>query len=372
MGGFYTAGEFIFMRETNPLRHQVIATRGLLDFDGTITADLNGILVEPATGPARIIPGPRVPGTFIGSNAGALFADDGSKSGATYEPGFIFTAGWKFHNDVAVELTWWHLADAHYGASASLTPPGLNAGNLLAETFLFSPVFNFPNQFAGPAQKIALGGPFAAYGIWNGASLMSIQFTQRFNQLDLSGRIPVYQDDCWRTYGLLGPRFVWMWERFKWRTVSEDFTGNAGQDDVANYNNIISNRMYGVDIGGGFERRLGDTPIGTFSVAVDWRVAGLIDVVKERSSYERADLSIKAFHNKNEYTFVPEAQVQGNVIWFPIEGVELRVGYDFMSFWNTVASPNPVSFNYGDPAPNWEKGHLRLLYGFNAGIAFIF
>src|SRR5262249_2821708 len=38
-GGFYAAAEFMYFRQTNPLDHQVIAVRGLLDFDGSITAD---------------------------------------------------------------------------------------------------------------------------------------------------------------------------------------------------------------------------------------------------------------------------------------------------------------------------------------------
>jgi hypothetical protein len=372
-GGFYTAGEFVFMRQTNPLAHQVLAIRGILDNDGTITADLNGILVEPTNGnPPFILPGARRPGTFIGSQTPALFADDAGHNDHSFEPGFTVTGGWKFHNGVAAEITWLHLAQTKYGASATLAPPGLNFGQNLEETFLFSPVFNFPNQFAGPARKVALGGPFAAYGIWNGASVETVQFTQRFEQLDLSGRIPVCQDDCQRTYGLCGVRFVWMWERFKWRVVAEDFTGNAGQDDVALYNNIVSNRFYGVDAGCGYERRLGDTPLGTFSFMIDARAAVLLDVVKERASYERADFAIKTQRARNEYTIAPEVEGWANIVWYPIEGVEIRVGYQAMAFWNTVASPQPVTFNYGFQDVQFEKNHYRLFHGFNAGISFVF
>src|SRR5207244_2573843 len=135
-----------------------------------------------------------------------------------------------------------HLVDAKYNAVASILPQPANGnfpvGQNLQNTFLFAPVFNFPNEFAGPSSKIALssalptsssaaavnigaifpfgsgiiligptttGGagsinigpvaaaaaassagaiipPQAAFGIWNGASVMSLLFTQRHDQ----------------------------------------------------------------------------------------------------------------------------------------------------------------------------------------------
>jgi hypothetical protein len=372
MGGFFTGVEFIMWRETNPLKHQIVATRGLVDFDGTITADLTGTLIEPLNGgPPFILPGPRVPGNFIGSNRGVLFADD-ARGPVTYQPGFNFIAGWKFRNETAVDVEWMHLAQAKYSATATLVPSGLNPGLNLSETFLFAPVYNFPNDFAGPADKLALGGPFAAYGVWNGASIMQVSFVQRFEQVDITGRIPYYQDDCNRCYGLIGPRFLWMWEKFQWRTVSEDFTGVATPQDVAIYSNIVSNRLYGADIGLGFDRRLSDTPVGTFAASLDLRVAGLLDVVKERAKYERGDHAIGSHRSKTEYTMVPEGQASASVWWYPIEGVEVKIGYDFMVFYNTIASPNPVSFNYGGVDPAWVRGQLRYLDGIHAGITFSF
>jgi hypothetical protein len=377
-GGFFGYGEFLLFRQTNPLQHQVIATRGLVDFDGSITAALNGTVVEPITvnqtAPPFILPGTRLPGTFIGSNRPALFADDAGGP-STYQPGFSIGGGWRFRNGVVIDINWWHLAEAKYAAVASLVPggnPPLQAGGLLSESFLFSPVYNFPNDYAGPAQKIALGDPFAAYGIWNGASVETITFIQRFDQYDITGRIPIYEDDCNRCYGLIGPRLTWIWEKFKWRVVGQDSFGNAGQDDVALYTNMVSNRMYGAHVGCGYERRLGDSPIGTFSLSVDLQVALLLDVVKEVAKYERGDFETSARRAATQFTVVPEAQAVANLWWFPIEGVQIRVGYDFAAFFNTVASPNPVSFNYGGLDPPFERGHTRFLDGFTAGIGFIF
>jgi hypothetical protein len=371
-GGLYVAAEFVMMEQTNPLAHQVIARRGLFDFDGSITAALNGQVAEPGPSvPPIIIPGQIRPGNFIGSGTPALFADDAGGPG-TFQPGFNVILGWRFASGFALEVSWMHLQEAKYAASAGIIPPTLQPGNNLEETFVTAPVFNFPNDYAGPQFKLAIGNPNAAFGIWNAASNMEVIFIQRYEQVDVTGRIPIYQGENCRCYGLVGPRMVWMWEKFYWRTVAQDFLGNAAGDDSAIYTNVVSQRFYGVHAGGGMEWHLCDTPAGTFSISCDLQVAGLVDVVKERAKYERGDFETSAQRARTEFTFSPELQAQPNLWWYPIEGVQLRVGYDVMGFFNTVASPNPVSFNYGGLDPPFEKGHFRFFNGFNAGIGFIF
>lgn len=365
-----TGGPFLSLRallyhQTNPLRNQAIAQRGLVDFDGSITAQLNGRTIFPPNSPPVIIPGIARPGTFVGSGAVALRADD--VGSGTYQPGLGLTAGWRFQNGVTVEVDYWQLFEAKYATGATLVPPGLQPGPLLTETFLFAPVHSFPIDYSGPAQKVALGNPNAAYGIWNGASLMEIDFVQRTTGVDITTRWPWYQDDCVRCYGLIGPRFVWMWERFKWRTVSYDTAGIAGPDDQAIYTNIVSNRMYGLSMGVGTEWYLKHG----LSLSLDVRFAPLIDVVKERARYQRADKAIASKNSRTEYQFVPEVQGNLNLWWYPTEGIQMRFGYDIMAFFNTISSKNPVSFNYSRPDPSWDNT-TRLINGINAGIAFIF
>ncbi len=373
-GGFFMAGEFIFWRQTMPITSQVIATRGLVDFDGSITADLLGLRITPTTTFVPfILQGPTAPGNFLGSNAIALNAQDVLPNGApSFVPGFTFTAGWKLESGCVIDFTWWHLMETKYAAGATLVPASFQPGALLTETFLFAPVYAFPNEYAGPALKLALGAPFAAFGIWNGASTMTIHFVQRFEQFDITGRVPTYQDDDLRCYGLLGPRFVWMWENFSWRTVSVDFGGNSGQDDVANYSNVVSNRMYGIHMGAGFDRRIGDNWLGTFSFSLEAQGALLVDVVKERAKYERGDGYSSSKRSRSEFTIVPEVQGKACFWWYPIEGIQIKVGYDVMAFFNTVSAPNPVAFNFSTIEPTWEKGQFRLFHGFEAGIGFIF
>ena len=366
-GGFYAAGEFLYWRQTNPLHNQVIAVRGILDFDGSITADLNGTVINPVNGtPPIIVPGQPMPGTFIGSGATALTADQ-AKGPLSYEPGWRLTAGWRFRDGLAVEFSWMSLVEAHYASTATLVPPGLQAGPLLTETFLFSPVFNFPNDYAGAPQKVAIGNPFAAYGIWNGASVMTISFVQRLSEYDLNARIPIFETDFCRCYGLTGLRHVSMWEGFKWRTVSQDFQGQANQDDVAIYDNIVSNQMYGPTVGVGNEVYLGHS----FSFSLDLRAALMVDFVHEIVKYQRADFSTEAKRGAKQYTVVPELDAICSAWWYPIEGVQVRVGYNFLNFFNTISSPNPVSFNFGNLDPGYSRTY-RFIDGINAGIGFIF
>jgi hypothetical protein len=350
-GGFFIAIEGLFWKQTNPIGNQDVAIRGFLDLDGSIAGG--------------------DPPVFVGSGQVALNTHQVSGPG-TYQPGLNLTAGWRFRNGNVLTLSWMHLWDARYSAVATLLPPGFFVGPDLENTFLFSPVSNFPADYAGQQRNVADGNLGATFGIWNAASLMQIEFLQRFDQGELALRMPIWQTDGYRNYGLIGPRIVTMHDRFKWRTVDADLNGNAGAEDVAIYTNIVSNRLYGVHCGMGHEWYLGTTPIGAFACSVDTEAAVFIDFVKERAKYQLGDKSTAATRSRNEYTLVPEVQAKLNLWWYPTEAIQLRVGYDVMAFFNTVASPSPIDFNFGRISPDWEKGETRFFRGLNFGISFVF
>jgi hypothetical protein len=349
-GGFYGFGEAIFWRMSNPLQSQIIAFRGLWDADGGLSGTV---------------------GTFIGSKAPALNVDQASGPG-TYIPGFIVGVGWRFETGTAVEVNWWHLHQAKYSATAGPEPFGFQARQDLADTFISSPVFNFPLQFAGAAKKFTFGTLNSAFGIWNASSLQTIDFVQRADQYEISGRFPVYEGDCYRNYALFGPRVVWLWERFRWRTVSADAFGLANGGTVGYYSNVDSERMYGLHVGCGNEWFLGATPIGAFSISLDLELGLFANCVKENAKYELGDFSMSASRSRKDYDMVPQTQAKLNLWWYPTEGIQCRIGYDFSAFFNTIASPQPVDFNFGAVAPAWESGHTRIIEGLSAGIGFIF
>jgi hypothetical protein len=364
-GGFYIAGEWVMFRQTNPLHSQTVAYRGFVDTDGTVT---------------------NLPGTFVGSGFPALNVNqvEGPRS---FEPGFKVTGGWRFADGSLIEVDYMHIINVNYTAEAGIIPPAFQVGLFQENTFLFAPVYNFPTLYAGAPNKIPVplptpgsptigfpivsppGGPMPLYGIWNGATTMQLLFTQWADQYQATYRWSLYENECWRTYGLVGPRAFTIWERFRWRTVDTDDAGNESPLWAAIYNNITSNRMYGVHAGVGNEFWLGHG----FSISLDLQAAVFCDVVKEEADYE---LGLKFFteakKSKHDYTFVPELEGQLNIWWYPTEGIEIRVGYSMMGFFNTVASKQPIDFNFGGLNPTWDEGVFRFFDGINAGISFIF
>jgi hypothetical protein len=315
-------------------------------------------------------------------------------------------------NDVDIEFNWTHLQTKKLSATAAPIGPSLNGGVSNFDSFLFSPVYNFPLDYTGPLNKLIVSldtpgsftlnlreigfladqvfhttpGPF---GIWNAAQLMTIQFTQRYDDFEFIGRIPIYESERCRLYGLFGPRHVQLWERFWWHTVDvsvreteivihptsieqrfgPDTTGGvSGPIDQADYTNIVSNRLYGPLFGCGTDVYIGHG----FGVNFDLRGAPMIDVVKERAKYELGDHSTSAQRNRTDYVMAYEIDARANLTWYPIEGVELRVGYELMNFFNTVSSPRPLDFNMGSLTPTFDRGTYRLFDGFSAGISFTF
>lgn len=350
-GGFYCFLQGLYWRETRPVRNQVIAVRGLIDLDGSIS----GVS----------------PGAFIGSGVDALSTQQ-LRGPGSYQPGFNLGLGWRFEGGVVVQMNWYHLVDAQYSATAGLLPSNFRTRDDLADSYLTAKVFNFPIEYSGNPLNTFTGNPGATFGIWNAASNMSLEFLQRFDMFELSGRIPIWQTENFRNYGLVGPRAVVMWERFRWRTVDMDQFGSATADTTANYTNITSNRLYGIHAGCGYEWYLGDTPIGAFSCTLDLEGSIYGDFVKGRASYELGDRSTAAKRSRNMASIVPGVEGRLSLWWYPWEAIQVQVGYNAMVFFNTVASPRPVDFDFGSLDPQWEHGITRFFHGFTFGIGFVF
>ncbi len=363
--GFYGFAELLILTGNRPLGEQTVASRGLVDTRGLISASADGT--------------PR-PGTFIGSGQVALSTADFTRR--TWSPGFSVGMGYKFDDGTAVYGSYSHLINTKYHAGATLATQYARNRPDLADSFLFAPVYNFPPQFAGPRVKTAqenfrtdgtidpnAGGNF--YGIWNGASVMDIQFDSWFNQAELGVRMPLFQTEYSRIYGLAGGRYAMIMERLKWRTVSFGVDGNVEPQDVANYNNTLSQRAYGPFIGCGHEAYIGKS----FSVAVDTTGALLLGIAKERAKYKLGDRYPNAIQNKlsrNEFEIVPNINTSINLMWYPIEGVQMRVGYSAMMYFNTKYMQEPIGFNYSSVDPAYGEQFLRIYHGVNVGLGVFF
>jgi hypothetical protein len=353
-GGFFTFGEFMYYRQTRPLLSQSVAFRGFIDTNGGIS-------------------GTGTPGTRFGSFAEALNTNMVNGAG-NFQPGMNIGIGYRFKNGISVTVEWMHLAESRYAATAGLLPGNFLPGQNLADTFLFAPVSNFPASFGGNPANVVINGSQAfgsTFGIWNAASNMEIQFIQRFEQVQITQRIPIWETECYRAYGIVGPRAIVMWEKFEWRTVDTDTLGQATADTTALYNNIVSNRLYGVFVGSGHDWYLHSGRCGAFAVDLSLCGALYMDFVKGRARYELGDKSEAATRSRRLLEAVPGVDGKLGLCWYPWEAIQVRLGYSFMALFNTVASPRPIDFNFGTIDPPFNGGISRLLHGVDVGIGFI-
>jgi hypothetical protein len=428
-GGFFAFGGPVFYRQTNPLKAQAIAFRGFKVTGDRLASSIAGVTFDQFGGyrdllaqlglderfattndiipfgvPADLLGGlqtftitdangnqtilfpiiERVTdnteefypvGTFLGSGAEALNVNQLTGQ-ETYQPGFEVGAGWKFKNGSSIYLSWLFITQAHYRAGATLVPRGNSSLNdpLNAEAYLYSPVFNIPPALAGSPNKVAndssVGGQ-AVFGIWNGAAVMTIDFLQRTQQWEIVYREPILEMENYRLSGLVGPRFFWIWERFRWRTTSLAFDLSGGApEDTGIYSAVTSNRMYGVHAGCEQEFYLGHG----FALSIKTEGALLLNTVKERVKYETAAKYLGLPENKRarrEWSLVPEVNASVGMMWYPTESVQVNLGYEVMGFMNTLAARRPVSFDFANPEVKWSKTS-RLFDGFRGGIAFWF
>lgn len=402
-GGFFISGSYSMYRQTNPLKSQTVAYRGFYAIDGT---NLGPQAISGTGTGSTIVATDALNRDFIGSMSDAL--NTSSVSGpSSYMPGFKVEGGWKFADESSLTMSYLWLAKTNYASTASLIPPNLNISANGADGYISSPVYGYPSQYAGPindifafadpvlarsvtaqggtvpsvnvptangtAGPVALEGfqtPFAGYGIWNAADFMTLEFTQRFQQVQMSYRKPVYETDDYRLSASVGPRFVWIWERFKWIATDLNLYGEGNNLDAAAYTNIVSNRMYGINAGLGQEWYLGHG----FTAQVDLQAALFMNIVKERAKYEFNEVKNAtpiSKRSKTVYTIVPEIQPSVGMAWYPVEGIEFKINYDVMMFFNTISSPNPVNFSWGGLDPTYTST-FRILDGFNAGVALVF
>jgi hypothetical protein len=441
-GGLYLAAQALFFHQNIPLKSQLLAIRGfqasdnsiptgfiggtqasqllvnvnsvnnalpvilatlpagttvLQEFDQTTTVAINGVVTT--TTPVAILfslpaqaafaTGFLPVGAFVGNGQAALDVKD-LTGRDSYQPGTELTIGWKFKDGSSVAFNWLYIAEANYRTGASLAPPNGVVGGQLQNTFLFSPVFNFPPEFSGANFKVSLfqptnlnvqgipipqPNPQAVFGIWNGASIMTLQFRQRFQQYEIAYREPIYETDDYRLSGIVGPRFAWEWEKFKWTTTSIGFDASTGiiqngPDNVGIYSAVTSNRMYGLHAGCEQECYLGH------GFAVNFKTEGALfmDAVKEYAKYETEAKFSNLPANKKArrvWAIVPELQATLGMMWYPTEFIQVYAGYEVMAFFNTQALRKPVDFDYSNVSPTWTN-FTRYFDGWRAGFAITF
>jgi hypothetical protein len=397
--GIFAFADMTYMSTTWALGSQTVAWRGLVDTTGQVTG---------------------LPGTYLGSGVKGLSTDEFGRR--SFMPGVNIGIGYKLDDGTTVTARVMHLFNASYNAGASLASPYARSRADLVDTFLTSGVFNFPPNFAGPPRKTAFEGALVYpgwtyinptsgnsldisglvftlpngtviatgqlalnpinvpdrilgdglwYGIWNGASNMTIRYDTSYTEAEVGGRVPLFESNTSKIYGLSGLRFHHFLERFYWRTTSYALDGTARPQDSAVYTNTLSQRMYGPYVGCGHEVYLGKR----FSLSAEVSAGAFLNIVKERAKYKLEDTVGIPMQNKrsvNEIDFVPTAGGNFNVWWYPVRGVQMRVGYQANTFYNTTRMGQPIGFNYGAIDPVYGTSYFRLLHGVNVGLGIFF
>jgi len=364
--GFYIYGDLGYYFQSQTLGNQVVARRGLVDSTGAITG---------------------TPGTLIGSGDPALTTRDFGRRG--YVPALNLGIGYKTTDGTSITRRYLAFSSASYSASATLVPQGFRGSQDLADTFLTSPVFNFPPQYAGPARKTAFEGstivrPFIDqngnvqltqvlgdglfYGVWNGASTSVLSYKTDYQEAEIGARVPLFQTEKSRIYALGGARYNWFFERLKWITTSFDVDGGSLPSYSAEYTNTLSQRLYGPYAGVGHDVYLGSR----FAVSSDLTGAILLGVIKERAKYKLSDNSVSNKRSVNELRLVPSAGANLNLWWYPIQGVQVRLGYSANTFFNTKNIEQPIGFNMGAIDPIYGDQAFRIIHGMNFGVGLFF
>jgi len=365
--GPFVYSDIAYFTQSWTLGKQLVAWRGLVDSTGVVTG---------------------VPGTFIGSGVRALSTDQFGRT--EYAPGLNLGIGWKFEDGSSVTARIMHISGQTFGASASLASQYARSNVSLSDTFLVSGVFNFPPQFAGPDRKTAFEGTFigrvvdpttgavlvpgtlvpdrAFYGLWNGASNMSIEYKRWYTEAEIGGRTPLFESNTSKVYAIGGMRYHMFMERFHWLTQNFDLNGNTGGRFEADYDNILSQRMYGPYIGCSHDLYLKNN----FSLSVDLTGGLMANFIKERAYYELGDNTVKAKRARNAIDLVPTAGGNVNLWWYPVKGIQMRVGYSANTFYNTRNIQDPIGFNYGAIDPVYGTQYFRIIHGLNVGVGVFF
>jgi hypothetical protein len=95
-------------------------------------------------------------------------------------------------------------------------------------------------------------------------------------------------------------------------------------------------------------------------------------VAKNDARLERGDKGIALKKSVTAFAVVPEVSTNAQIYWYPVEGIQIRAGYNFAAFFDTLAAQEAVAFDARFFDPNWSNRAVRFFDGFNAGIGFIF
>lgn len=410
--GPFFAMEAVCMRINNILKPQVVAQRGFWDDTGWARGDQTGPVLRVLDGRnsnteiALLLSDVGTPGQFVGSGIVAMTATSVGDN-EKFTPGSRMAIGYRLRNNIVFEASWLNLLATRSSASVGIIPPrNQNIGFDAANSFVSTPFYNYGPSYAGPSRDVISdvlltpippnvgtvslvntgsatgaaneiivddgfiddiinfrGTPIAAYGVGNGAELIIAKYRQEWNTGELNMRVPLFQGEVTRTYWLGGFRYAYLQERY--RLLISDFSVEGDLFQMR-YTNRVKNRYYGMQMGLGSEAYLGA------GWALSVQVKG--GVLAERSEGETDITNFfdnRFSHSDNQFGVVGMFEGGAYIWWYPVEGIQLRMGYEYMGICGARRSPNPIDYDLGRLRPVYEHKYLSI-DGFTIGVGFVF
>jgi hypothetical protein len=410
--GFYFATEAVAMRINSALRTQIVARRGLRDYDGSIHGQgpLDNWVTPAGTYITTLFEDRGTPGQILGSGDTALTTTDAKRD--QFTPGERFSFGYRFRNGMSVELSVMGFAKSRATAFAGVIPQNRAIGNNGADGYLFGDYFNFSPYFAGPTRDVisdvalqgtppgagntvviaptptdwqSFGGwAVAAYGITNGAEFVSESEDMGFHTGELNLRVPVSQFEGTRTYWTGGFRYAALLEKFRMRwedngipatsggfgNVNGPFVGLESKPEWSlRYTVKNKDQFYGLQTGVGGEAYL----FNGFAVSVDTKVGILAETTGTSTVLQRLDLidGIGIKHTTKQVDLAGMFEGGMYLWWYPCEGVAFRVGYEYLGIVGAKRMAEPIDYDWGRLNPRPRVSYLSV-DGISAGVEFIF
>ena len=316
-------------------------------------------------------------GQWVGSKMIALNTNQVAGP-SSFQPGWDFFIGWRFQGGVAVELDWKHLVQNQFSAAAAawLQPGATNAGSVLQNTFVTAQVYNFGPEWAGAPQNVTQGDVGATFGIWNAASFMQELYIQRLSTSIRSTPASRSSIPPTRASTACSARAI----RLDRRSIPLD--DDLRKDQFGNDDGAAAHEQHDlqphVRLPCRLRARLVSGQHADRGVCVHVRSGRRPPLFRLRQAPSAAFIpltnsnpQVGSSRSRRIYSIVPGVDGQLGVDWYPWEAIKLHMGYDVNTFFNTIASDQPIDFNLGRVTPQYEHQFLRYFYGFSFGVSFV-
>lgn len=219
--------------------------------------------------------------------------------------------------------------DSQLPLPLSNTRPETGGLFLFGDCLLNAPGFNQPGFRVGAGWRFASGESLQTAWLHQThtrrraatAVRPAREVVRRTQEVEATWRLPYYETECWRISALAGPRVTWVNEQARSRSLAKDHSAA----EPAEQTRRLSRQKYGAHLGLDNEFYLGHgfAVIFELDASLSWQVT-------RRSQAGGAAKTNNAVHKqgKSKQSLAPQLRAILSLVWYPLEGVQLKIGYD--------------------------------------------